>query len=172
MPVNSKRKGTAFEREVVRLFRPLYPEARRGWWQSGEQSRGARGGAAVARVPDVQVPGLWVECGTGRQMDGRAKLEQAVHDEEVCRAERHEVRRSPVAVTRRLRSRRVEATVRLRDLLLLVPATVELDDVPGVLDLEDLLRLLGATRASGGLVGAGGAGGRGDPDAGPVLGPI
>lgn len=64
----SRRKGAAWERELVRRFREVMPgaEVRRGLQsRSGEE------------VPDVDCPVFWPEAKRGRQPNVRAALRQA-----------------------------------------------------------------------------------------------
>jgi hypothetical protein len=64
----SRRKGAAWERELVHRFREAMPgaEVRRGLQcRSGEE------------VPDVDCPVLWPEAKRGRQPNVRAALRQA-----------------------------------------------------------------------------------------------
>lgn len=100
----SRRKGRSWEQQVVNRLKAAGLPAERGWWQ-------AKGGA---RVSDVIVPGLWIECGTGRgpSADGARKLAQAV-----SYASGGEL---AVAITRRSGSRAIEVTMRLVDLITLV----------------------------------------------------
>jgi hypothetical protein len=67
----SRRKGAAFERSMVHRFRAELPglPIRRG--------AQARGGS---EAPDVDVPGLWVECKHGLKVNHRAALAQAIRD--------------------------------------------------------------------------------------------
>ena len=92
-----------FEREVVHRFRAAGIQAERGYHQ-------ARSGA---EAPDVVVPGLWVECGCGASVQPEKKLAQAVRDERVLFEKAHGMggKVYPVAVTRRLGSRELVATM-------------------------------------------------------------
>lgn len=64
----SRRKGAAYERELVQRFRDAMPgaEIRRGLqYRSGEES------------PDVDCPVFWPEAKRGKQPNVRAALRQA-----------------------------------------------------------------------------------------------
>lgn len=66
MPVNSRRKGHNFEREVAVLFREHGFAARRGLqYRDGSE------------CPDVITDLYWVECKRGRKPNIRAAVEQA-----------------------------------------------------------------------------------------------
>ncbi len=67
----SRTKGKRWELDVVHRFRAEMPglEIRRG-----AQSRGG------SEAPDVDVPGLWVECKHGQKVNHRAALAQAIRD--------------------------------------------------------------------------------------------
>lgn len=71
MGLRSRRKGAAFERELVHRFRAELPglSIRRG-----AQARGGN------EAPDVDVPGLWVEAKHGQKVNHRAALAQAIRD--------------------------------------------------------------------------------------------
>lgn len=66
--INSRRKGHDFEREVVKLFRPYFPYARRG-----QQGMGAI-------EPDVTGTDYWVECKCSIKPDVHAAYDQATLD--------------------------------------------------------------------------------------------
>ena len=71
MGAMSRRKGAAYERELVHLFREAMPnaEVRRGLQsRSGEE------------VADVECPVFWVEAKRGRRPNPRAALAQAQRD--------------------------------------------------------------------------------------------
>lgn len=71
MGAGSRRKGVAFERELVQRFREALPEsgARRGL-----QSRSGK------EAPDVEVPPFWIEAKRGKKPNVRAALQQAEAD--------------------------------------------------------------------------------------------
>lgn len=73
--INSRAKGAAYERELVRLFREAMPGAT---VKRGLQFRGA----AVDAAADVECPVFWVESKRGRRPQVRAALEQARRDSE------------------------------------------------------------------------------------------
>ena len=89
----SRRKGAQWERELVRRFRAVMPDA--------EVKRGfqVRSGAEAA---DVECPVFWVEAKRGKRPNLRAALRQA----QAAAAEG----RVPIAV---VRDDRAEATVTL-----------------------------------------------------------
>ena len=72
MPVNGRRKGHDFEREMTRAFRELMPgdpTIRRGLqYRDG------------AEAPDVETQFFHVECKRGRKPNPRAALAQAERD--------------------------------------------------------------------------------------------
>ena len=64
-------KGKRFERELVQMFSMVAPMARvcRGFqWRSG------------AEVPDVDIPGFWLEAKVGAKTNPRKALRQATAD--------------------------------------------------------------------------------------------
>ncbi|RMF57070.1 MAG: hypothetical protein D6746_11615 [Bacteroidetes bacterium] len=63
----SRDKGANFEREMARLFREAYPDARRGIGQS----------RAAGEVPDVDGTPWWVECKRQKAPNIRAAYRQA-----------------------------------------------------------------------------------------------
>ena len=65
----ARQKGKRGERDLVKLFRKIWPKAKRGW-----QTRSGRDD------PDVVVPYLWIESKFGIKPNPRAALEQAVAD--------------------------------------------------------------------------------------------
>lgn len=67
----NRARGQAFEREVAKLLRSLWPDAERNIAQ-----------ARTARREGCDVEGTpwWVECKSGRGIDWRAALEQAERD--------------------------------------------------------------------------------------------
>lgn len=67
----SRRKGAAFERELVQRFREAMPDAE---VRRGLQCRGGD------EVPDVDCPVFWPEAKRGRQPNVRAALRQATGD--------------------------------------------------------------------------------------------
>jgi hypothetical protein len=63
----SRRKGIRWELEIAARLREIFgPSVARGF-----QFR------AGAEVPDVDVPGMWIEAKVGRQTNPRAALRQA-----------------------------------------------------------------------------------------------
>src|SRR3990172_7908207 len=80
----SRRKGKAWERQVVNRLKAIGIDAKRGWWQSRSGSE----------IPDVIAPKFWIECGHGDKMDGARKLAQAI---KLC----GQKSLIPVAITRR-----------------------------------------------------------------------
>lgn len=73
--INSRAKGAAYERELVRLFREAMPGAT---VKRGLQFRGA----AEDKAADVECPVFWVESKRGRRPPVRAAIEQARRDSE------------------------------------------------------------------------------------------
>jgi hypothetical protein len=67
----SRRKGASNERRLVRQFREIFPEAKRGL-----QSQGAR----QVAVPDVDIPGWWVEAKVGKRPNVLGAWKQAQRD--------------------------------------------------------------------------------------------
>jgi len=67
----SRTKGKRWELDVVHLFRAELPELP---IRRGAQTRSG------AEAPDVDVPGLWVECKHGQKVNHRAALAQAIRD--------------------------------------------------------------------------------------------
>jgi len=66
---HSRRKGAAFERELVHRFREVMPDAgiRRGLqFRTGEEA------------PDVEVPCFWVEAKHHHRTNARAAMKQAL----------------------------------------------------------------------------------------------
>lgn len=104
----SKMKGKEFERLVVRKLAEAGIPSERGWWQS-------MGGGTV---PDVMVEGLWIECGHGKVMEPRVKLEQAEGYVATCK-----LPVVPVAITRRNRED-IKVTMRVGGLLTLLDGHV------------------------------------------------
>ena len=64
----SRRKGAAYERELVHRFREAMPGA--GVKRGLQQRSGAE-------VPDVDCPCFWIEAKRGRKPNPRAALKQA-----------------------------------------------------------------------------------------------
>lgn len=97
----SRTKGKRWELDVVHRFRAEMPglEIRRG-----AQSRGG------SEAPDVDVPGLWVECKHGQKVNHRAALAQAIRDAAGSRM--------PVAICKDDRSEPI-VILRLNDFLAL-----------------------------------------------------
>ena len=85
----------------MQIFRPLVPEAA---VRRGAQARGG------AEAPDVDVPGMWVECKHGKKVNLRAALTQAIGDAALGRV--------PVAVCKDDRAEPV-VVMRLADFLTL-----------------------------------------------------
>ena len=67
----ARRKGADFERWLVHRVAEVFGE---GLVRRGLQFRGG------AEVPDVDAPGLWIECKRGKKVPIRTALEQAVSD--------------------------------------------------------------------------------------------
>ncbi len=67
----SRRKGAAFERAMVRLFREVFGE------ENCRRGLQARGGD---EVPDVDVPYFWIECKHHKKTNIKAALRQAIED--------------------------------------------------------------------------------------------
>lgn len=99
----SRRKGAAYERELVHRFRDAMPGAtvKRGFQ--------ARSGSDAA---DVECPVFWIEAKRGKRPNIRAALRQAI-------AAMPDEGRIPIAVVRDDRSE-ATATMRLDDLLDLI----------------------------------------------------
>lgn len=102
MGSKSRRKGSRFERAVSHAFALIWPETKRGLGQ-------ARSGG---EVPDVNAPGLWVECKRMIRTNPRAALAQAIEASKGSG-------RTPIAVCRDNRSEAF-AVLRFADLLSLV----------------------------------------------------
>lgn len=66
----SRRKGHDFERHLVKLFKPIFPNYR--------VARGQQGMGGV--VPDVDIPHFWIEAKRGRKPSPIAALKQAKRD--------------------------------------------------------------------------------------------
>jgi hypothetical protein len=98
----SRNKGASFEREIARELRAVWPEAVRGLGQA----------RAADEVPDVDVPGWWIECKRMRECRPQAALRQA---EKAAIGSG----RIPVAITRDDRDRTV-VTLNLEDWIALV----------------------------------------------------
>jgi len=69
MGAAQRLKGARFEREVATALRVIAPETRRGLQPQGGEV-----------APDVDAPGLWIECKRGRRPSPRAALAQARAD--------------------------------------------------------------------------------------------
>ena len=94
MGLRSRRKGAAWERELVRRFRVEFP--------GRDIHRGAQARGGV-EAPDVDVPGLWLEAKHGQKVNLRAALAQSLRDASpgrmpiaVCKDDRAE----PVVILR------------------------------------------------------------------------
>lgn len=70
----SQAKGRAFQKEIVRRLIAVGIPAKHGWFQSKLHAKAQR-----PLVPDVIVPGCWIECSTEANSD-RKKLKQALND--------------------------------------------------------------------------------------------
>lgn len=104
MGLMQRRKGKAFERDVARAFRAVFPAASRTLTQQRDSGE----------APDIQAPGFWVEAKNHRRVNIQAAFAQAVDE-----AERADSRDIPVAVTKDLRKEPL-ATLRLTDFLRLL----------------------------------------------------
>ena len=102
--LRSKNKGRVFERLVVKKLAEAGIDSARGYWQS-------MGGGTV---PDVMVDGLWIECGHGKAMEPRVKLEQAEAYVATCK-----LPVVPVAITSRNRED-IKVTMRAKGLFKLL----------------------------------------------------
>lgn len=100
MGKSQRTKGHNNEREVAKLFRALYPEAKRGY-----QTRGGTGEA-----PDVDGTPFYIECKVGARPNLRAALLQAHNGTDG---------RMPIAVTKFDREPRM-VTLWLEDFLKIV----------------------------------------------------
>ena len=67
--LRSRRKGAAWERALVRMFREVMPRAE---IRRGLQSRSGQ------EVPDIEVPCLWIEAKRHRRTNIKAALRQAM----------------------------------------------------------------------------------------------
>ena len=99
---HSRRKGAAFERELVHRFREAMPGAE---VKRGLQYRGGE------EVPDIDCPVFWPELKRGKKPNVRGALRQAINDAPQGRI--------PVAVIRDDRSAPF-AVIQLDDFLDLV----------------------------------------------------
>ena len=68
-PGGGRAKGRAFEQEIARLLRAIYPDAKRGL-----QSRDG------SEAPDVIFPGWHFECKRCRRVHIRSAYQQALDD--------------------------------------------------------------------------------------------
>jgi hypothetical protein len=118
MGMRSRQKGKRGEREVVALFKGVYPDAKRGWWQS-------RGGSVV---PDVDGTPFWIEVKLGARPNPLAALQQAIdnEDDDYCvrlvnvlneQLVGDVPHRTPLACCRKTPRGEWTATMRLSDLL-------------------------------------------------------
>lgn len=133
MAINSRQKGAAWEREVARRFRAVL-----GLPAESRQVRRAGGGQADgAKMPDVDVPHLWIECKVGPKQDPQTALEQAEWD---CMG----TDRAPVAVLKHDRKppfayMRTSTWAALCDSTIGNATDCSAGEVPLRVDLEDLL---------------------------------
>lgn len=67
MGASQRLKGHNWEREVAKMLRPIFPEARRGLDQTREGDD-----------PDVDKTPFWVECKSGKRPNIGAAMEQAL----------------------------------------------------------------------------------------------
>lgn len=72
----NRRKGKTFERVVAKELKKVYPEARRGYWQSRLKQSG-RGEAC-----DVEGTPWWVECKARKNFSFRQTLEQCLQSKD------------------------------------------------------------------------------------------
>lgn len=68
MGASQRLKGHNWEREVAKMLRPIFPEARRGLGQARDGSD----------VPDVDKTPFWCECKNGKRPNIGAAMEQAL----------------------------------------------------------------------------------------------
>lgn len=99
MSARQRRKGAAWEREIALYLRSQGLEAKRGIGQA----------RSASEVPDVDLPGWWVEAKRHARTNPKAALAQAVAD-----AEEHGGGRVPVAICRDNGTPLEGATVTLR----------------------------------------------------------
>jgi len=107
----SREKGKRFERAVARLFRD---ELGLDAWRGRQERTGES-------APDVDVPGLWVECKSQRLTNPRAALAQAIADS------KGSPDRIPIAVTKDDRQVPI-VTMRLADFFRWSKRQGEFDD--------------------------------------------
>lgn len=133
----SKNKGRVFERLIVNKLKEAGIHAERGWWQS-HAGPNIRGGA---RVPDVILPGFWLELGHGATMNPLVKLKQA--EDYVALRTWPEKRPVPVSITRQNRSD-ITVCMRLEHVVLLAckATAVMTASVPVFLDWDGFLAVL------------------------------
>jgi hypothetical protein len=118
----SRRKGSRFERAVSHAVALIWPETKRGLGQ-------ARSGG---EVPDVNAPGLWIECKRAIRTNPRAALAQAIEASKLSG-------RTPIAVCRDNRERAF-VVLRFEDFLRLLARAerVGLEVDPFASALEDV----------------------------------
>lgn len=98
----SRRKGAAFERQVVKLLQEAGIGCRRNTGQAG---------SARVQGCDIEDTNWWIECGHGKAMDPRLKWLQAEEDCARCEDFR------PIAVIWRRDHGPIQVTVAFGDLL-------------------------------------------------------
>jgi len=117
----SREKGARWERELAQLVRPVWPQAARSY----HQCRAGEDGADLERTP-----GYWCEAKSGRKVDYRPALTQALAaSRSWLQAHPGEPRPIPVVMARDDRAPPV-AYLLLSDFLKIVAAR-DAPDVPG-----------------------------------------
>lgn len=102
----SRDKGKRFERRIAKIIRERWPQLKDEIRRS-IQSR-------EAEESDVTgLPGFWLECQDAATPTPAAKLEQAIGDSE------DGTKGMPVAITHKTKTRTIEVSLRLADLLAL-----------------------------------------------------
>jgi hypothetical protein len=147
-PAVSGSRASAFEQKIAAMIRARWPGALVRRASQAER----------AHNPDVFVEGgprilqrLWMELQDSAHPTPSKKLEQARRDvERDPRSYAHGEHRLPVAITHKLGSPTIEATIRLCDLLDIVePALIHCDEQDVVtIELDAFLGMIdrGATR--------------------------
>jgi len=149
-PGGQREKGKTFERKIARILRQRWPGALVRRASQAER----------AHNPDVFVEGgprilqrLWLELQDSASATPTWKLAQAVRDVEADpRQYARGEHRLPVAITHRLGSRTVEATLNLGDLMDIVdPAQIHAEDGDITMSLDGFLDVVqrGAERCTG-----------------------